>query len=116
VLLLAPVIIRLLFYDPPSPYISILSLHDALPISLLAHPGRLIATFAHELAHYLLATAPTSPPCEDDEHEFLTDLTAAYLGFGVRSEEPRLNSSHSQISYAVFCLKKKNNTYHNHLT
>src|SRR2546430_4058927 len=23
----------------------------------------------------------------------------------------RLNSSHSQISYAVFCLKKKNNTY-----
>src|SRR2546430_5402104 len=26
-----------------------------------------------------------------------------------RSEEPRLNSSHSQISYAVFCLKKKKN-------
>src|SRR2546427_4333369 len=25
-----------------------------------------------------------------------------------RSEEHRLNSSHSQISYAVFCLKKKN--------
>src|SRR2546430_10058594 len=24
-----------------------------------------------------------------------------------RSEEQRLNSSHSQISYAVFCLKKK---------
>src|SRR2546430_10342892 len=23
----------------------------------------------------------------------------------------RLNSSHSQISYAVFCLKKKNNVY-----
>src|SRR2546430_4529769 len=23
----------------------------------------------------------------------------------------RLNSSHSQISYAVFCLKKKNHTY-----
>src|SRR2546430_11917076 len=23
----------------------------------------------------------------------------------------RLNSSHSQISYAVFCLKKKNNTH-----
>src|SRR5256886_279386 len=26
----------------------------------------------------------------------------------IRSEEQRLNSSHSQISYAVFCLKKKN--------
>src|SRR2546430_10462056 len=25
----------------------------------------------------------------------------------LRSEEPRLNSSHSQISYAVFCLKKQ---------
>src|SRR3712207_7055428 len=24
----------------------------------------------------------------------------------------RLNSSHANISYAVFCLKKKNNTYH----
>src|SRR3712207_8647200 len=30
----------------------------------------------------------------------------------LRSEEPRLNSSHANISYAVFCLKKKtkNNT------
>src|SRR5256886_13585142 len=26
----------------------------------------------------------------------------------------RLNSSHSQISYAVFCLKKKNTTYDAH--
>src|SRR5690554_7794853 len=25
----------------------------------------------------------------------------------------RLNSSHVRISYAVFCLKKKKNTYHN---
>src|SRR5438034_7401209 len=25
----------------------------------------------------------------------------------LRSEEPRLNSSHTVISYAVFCLKKK---------
>src|SRR5688572_32102411 len=29
------------------------------------------------------------------------------LSIPERSEEPRLNSSHSQISYAVFCLKKK---------
>src|SRR2546428_13994836 len=27
----------------------------------------------------------------------------------IRSEEHTLNSSHDQISYAVFCLKKKNN-------
>ena len=50
---------------------------------LLDHPERLIATLAHELAHYLLATARTSPPCADDELEFLTDLAAVYLGFGV---------------------------------
>jgi hypothetical protein len=51
--------------------------------SLLKQPHRLIATFAHELAHYLLATARSQPPCNDDEMEFLTDLTAVYLGFGV---------------------------------
>src|SRR5688572_32291012 len=28
----------------------------------------------------------------------------------------RLNSSHSQISYAVFCLKKKINTYAHYVT
>src|SRR5438874_9083023 len=30
-------------------------------------------------------------------------------GFDARSEEHTLNSSHVEISYAVFCLKKKNN-------
>src|SRR2546430_12394696 len=29
----------------------------------------------------------------------------------VDRKSTRLNSSHSQISYAVFCLKKKNKTY-----
>src|SRR5688572_32302456 len=36
-------------------------------------------------------------------------LTLDYLGESVKSDRKstRLNSSHSQISYAVFCLKKK---------
>jgi hypothetical protein len=51
--------------------------------ALLQRPDRLIATFAHELAHYLLATTAEEPPCEADEIEFLTDLAAVYLGFGV---------------------------------
>src|SRR2546430_6987543 len=59
-------------------------------------------------------------------HKFLTIckinvLTNAYLGvdqIGIRKyvyltdrdrKSTRLNSSHSQISYAVFCLKKKKN-------
>src|SRR5688572_32674578 len=32
-------------------------------------------------------------------------------GFGTDRKSTRLNSSHSQISYAVFCLKKKKNSY-----
>jgi hypothetical protein len=51
--------------------------------ALLKRPDHLIATLAHELAHYLLATTREQPPCEDDEREFLTDLAAVYLGFGV---------------------------------
>src|SRR5688572_31350157 len=37
----------------------------------------------------------------DDIREYL---------FGLDRKSTRLNSSHSQISYAVFCLKKKNKT------
>src|SRR5688572_32730668 len=33
---------------------------------------------------------------------------------GVDRKSTRLNSSHSQISYAVFCLKKKKNTTKKH--
>src|SRR2546430_4041810 len=36
-------------------------------------------------------------------------------GFGRDRKSTRLNSSHSQISYAVFCLKKKKHTS-THLT
>src|SRR5207249_7507093 len=34
--------------------------------------------------------------------------TGGTRGVTLRSEEQRLNSSHVSISYAVFCLKKKN--------
>src|SRR5256886_5027204 len=40
-------------------------------------------------------------------------LTSSYLKAENRNADrksTRLNSSHSQISYAVFCLKKKKNT------
>ncbi|MFM9975782.1 MAG: hypothetical protein ACKVON_14565 [Beijerinckiaceae bacterium] len=50
---------------------------------LLKEPQQLIATFAHELAHLVIAHATTQAPCANDEIEFLTDLTAVYLGFGV---------------------------------
>src|SRR2546430_11602698 len=36
------------------------------------------------------------------------DVRVQRLGAGGDRKSTRLNSSHSQISYAVFCLKKKN--------
>src|SRR2546430_12096458 len=39
---------------------------------------------------------------------FIILIIAASGAFGVDRKSTRLNSSHSQISYAVFCLKKKN--------
>src|SRR2546430_3114786 len=38
----------------------------------------------------------------------LSIVRRSRLGIGVDRKSTRLNSSHSQISYAVFCLKKNN--------
>jgi hypothetical protein len=46
-------------------------------------PTALIATFAHELGHYLLSTAETPPPGGWGLHELHTDLAAVHLGFGI---------------------------------
>jgi hypothetical protein len=43
----------------------------------------LVATFAHEFGHYLMATAKGTPPGGWELHEFHTDLAAVYLGFGI---------------------------------
>src|SRR5438132_1923325 len=87
------------FIDNPSPSdIYTLSLHDALPISKIgeAFPcgpkGRRQATIAH--------TAIGSRP------DCLWIPTTVPAGTTDR-KSTRLNSSHTVISYAVFCLKKK---------
>src|SRR5688572_32512060 len=46
---------------------------------------------------------------DDDRAAELLRLLLEAEGFTVDRKSTRLNSSHSQISYAVFCLKKKNN-------
>jgi len=48
---------------------------------LLDDPTSLVATFAHELAHYLLAHELDL--VEDETHELMTDLTVVYTGLGV---------------------------------
>src|SRR2546430_3385003 len=45
------------------------------------------------------------------EEEFLFEDGAADIAAELDRKSTRLNSSHSQISYAVFCLKKKKKNY-----
>jgi hypothetical protein len=51
--------------------------------ALTNDPVQLVATFAHELAHYLTATAEEAPPGGWDNWEFATDIAAVFLGFGI---------------------------------
>src|SRR5438477_5656353 len=48
-----------------------------------------------------------SCPDRDSTAALKEIVRAASVPIVARSEEPRLNSSHMSISYAVFCLKKK---------
>src|SRR5438309_2568306 len=72
------------FNDPATTEIYTLSLHDALPIFGPTSIGPLvISTSASSLNWWYM------------------------LGNFLDRKSTRLNSSHSSISYAVFCLKKK---------
>src|SRR5256885_8776456 len=77
------------FNDTATTEIYTLSLHDALPISLLLKPRRAPAI-----------AASTSGLRNTEEARFLSRP-------GPDRKSTRLNSSHLVISYAVFCLKKK---------
>src|SRR5438876_5969858 len=85
-----------LFTDTATTYISTLSLHDALPISCT----RIVAE--------ILTSRPASPWSLTSPNlcSTLTDWPAPSVT--VDRKSTRLNSSHPSISYAVFCLKKKN--------
>src|SRR6266403_4532690 len=72
------------FNDTATTEIYTLSLHDALPIS----PGPTYSSMS------------VPPLCGDS-------VTCTSSGRSDR-KSTRLNSSHVEISYAVFCLKKKN--------
>src|SRR5690349_24408624 len=79
---------------PPTTDIYTLSLHDALPIPRRAHAGR----FPTENPGTPTATrGSSSPRCPSG------NATACSRD----RKSTRLNSSHVEISYAVFCLKKK---------
>src|SRR5206468_7531988 len=94
---------------PPAPTdIYTLSLHDALPI----FPSNLERIVMKALAKNPRDRYQTS----NDLRRALQSFLAESNQFVERSEDrksTRLNSSHDQISYAVFCLKKKNSKYIN---
>src|SRR2546430_6771724 len=81
------------FNDTATTEIYTLSLHDALPICRRRGPHRGAGAQARRIAGHILL-------CRG---RFLRYLL-------VDRKSTRLNSSHSQISYAVFCLKKKKKT------
>lgn len=51
--------------------------------ALTSQPVQLVATLAHELAHYLTATSKEGPPGGWENWEFATDIAATFLGFGI---------------------------------
>src|SRR2546430_8230195 len=83
------------FNDTATTEIYTLSLHDALPISETA---KAVSTRQDYSVR--------APKLGADELGTLTDSFNQMLGV-IDRKSTRLNSSHSQISYAVFCLKKK---------
>src|SRR2546430_17593817 len=76
------------FNDTATTEIYTLSLHDALPIS--------VAAGIREVA----AAVRAEPALRNYQN-------SAYHNVQADRKSTRLNSSHSQISHAVFCLKKK---------
>src|SRR5206468_9945087 len=98
------------FFTLPAPtQISTLSLHDALPISgssrdclsfmISSAAGRsgIVSPGARPWARSPIGPPPFHTPDK-------SGLPSASL---IDRKSTRLNSSHDQISYAVFCLKKK---------
>ncbi len=50
---------------------------------MVRNPESLIASFAHQLAHYLATLAAERPPGGDDNWPHATEVLAVFLGFGV---------------------------------
>src|SRR3712207_8261479 len=89
------------FNDTATTEIYTLSLHDALPISLDMAHGTLSRSVTYQL--------PGGVRIRIDSSRFVS-LTHRHLD----RKSTRLNSSHANISYAVFCLKKKKKKKNKH--
>src|SRR3712207_7990831 len=103
------------FNDTATTEIYTLSLHDALPISLLAKRMDVAPEGWREAAGVFGDDTPRSVADIHDDasrtqvREWKRAQKAAHKDKDRKST--RLNSSHANISYAVFCLKKKKKIY-----
>src|SRR3712207_7368200 len=86
------------FNDTATTEIYTLSLHDALPIS--GRPSRGSAARSYRSC----TRASRRSACRGGRS---SSFPAGSSGRGRDRKSTRLNSSHANISYAVFCLKKK---------
>src|SRR3712207_8258859 len=97
------------FNDTATTEIYTLSLHDALPIYYRQFEYEMALELGGGRTGYL----PHMPKLKEGETEpyHIRPATEADLPFMVELDRKsaRLNSSHANISYAVFCLKKKKN-------
>src|SRR3712207_7203063 len=90
------------FNDTATTEIYTLSLHDALPI-FLQNPRVDFAVF--EVARGGILREGLGYGRNDVG--VVLNVTGDHLGLREDRKSTRLNSSHANISYAVFCLKKK---------
>src|SRR3712207_6961088 len=102
---------RLFFFfnDTATTEIYTLSLHDALPISIVDLKTGRVHWIPHPLCCWPYGEPPYPEPLEFRLDSRLIVLTGA-RGETEDRKSTRLNSSHANISYAVFCLKKKKYT------
>jgi hypothetical protein len=68
--------------------------------AMVDKPGQLVATLAHELAHYLIAAKADECPGGHDMHEYATDLTVVFLGFGIFGANLAFNFSQHRDSFS----------------
>src|SRR3712207_7784723 len=99
------------FNDTATTEIYTLSLHDALPICARQGAGGAVAPHAARLRRGG-ARGDREPVRAARAHGARVprpgDVGALRARQGGDRKSTRLNSSHANISYAVFCLKKKN--------
>src|SRR5207248_10098030 len=97
----------------PSADTSPLSLHDALPILCIVtqRPAELDPTILSQ-CNTIFSMRLTNERDQEILRAGISDAAASLLELDRKST--RLNSSHRTISYAVFCLKKKNNDHERH--